>query len=93
MRSGWPWIAEIALLASGCSTVAPEVPTAVRARPPANYEKTITSYFDLKIKGPQPNRVLSIGSRRAGGCPVGGRVTSERGWVVCRSSTQPAPAH
>ena len=82
MRSGWPWIAAIALLASGCSTVAPEVPTAVRARSPANYEKTITSYFDLKIKGPQPNRVLSIGKPEAGGCPVGGRVTSERGWVV-----------
>jgi hypothetical protein len=49
---------------------------------PANYEKTITSYFDLKIKGPQPNRVLSIGKPEAGGCPVGGRVTSERGWVV-----------
>jgi hypothetical protein len=40
-------------------------PTVVRARPPANYEKTITSYFDLKIKGPQPNRVLSIGKPEA----------------------------
>ena len=77
-----PLIAAAALLASGCSTVAPEVPTVVRARPPANYEKTITSYFDLKIKGPQPNRVLSIGKPEAGGCPVGGRVSSERGWVV-----------
>ena len=77
-----PLIAAAALLASGCSTVAPEVPTVVRARPPVNYEKTITSYFDLKIKGPQPNRVLNIGKPEAGGCPVGGRVSSERGWVV-----------
>ena len=71
-----------ALLASGCSTTAPEVPTVVRARPPANYNKTITSYFDLKIKGPQKDRVLNIGKPEAGGCPVGGRLSSERGWVV-----------
>ena len=82
IRSNRSWIATCALLASGCSTTAPEVPTVVRARPPANYDKTITSYFDLKIKGPQRDRVLNIGQPEAGGCPVGGRATSERGWVV-----------
>ena len=82
VRSRWPWSIASALWVSACSTVAPEVPTAVRARPPANYEKTITSYFDLKIKGPQRDRVLNIGKPEAGGCPVGGRVSSERGWVV-----------
>jgi hypothetical protein len=82
IRSKPSWIAACALLASGCSTTAPEVPTVVRARPPANYDKSITSYFDLKIKGPQRDRVLNIGKPEAGGCPVGGRVSSERGWVV-----------
>jgi len=82
VRPELSWIAACMLLASGCSTTAPEVPTVVRARPPANYDKTITSYFDLKIKGPQKDRVLDIGKPEAGGCPVGGRVSSERGWVV-----------
>ncbi len=71
-----------ALLAAGCSTIAPEVPTVIRARPPANYEKSITSFFDLRIKGPQPNRVLNVGKPEPGGCPVGGRATSAHGWVV-----------
>ena len=76
------WWVAACVLASGCSTTEPEVPTAVRARPPMNYGKTIRSYFDLKIKGPQKNRVLNIGKPEAGGCPVGGRLSSERGWVV-----------
>jgi hypothetical protein len=62
---------------------APPPQTAVvRARPPVNYEHTITNFFDLTIRGPQPNRVLSIGQPEPGGCPVGGQVTSALGWVV-----------
>ena len=72
-----------AALVAGCgSTRAPETSTVVRARAPANYENTITNFFDLTIRGPQPNRVLSIGKPEPGGCPIGGRVTSELGWVV-----------
>jgi outer membrane lipoprotein SlyB len=71
------------LLVAGCaSTSAPEIPTVVRTRPPVSYENTITNYFDLKIRGPQPNRVLTIGKPEAGGCPLGGQVTSALGWVV-----------
>ena len=82
VRSRLSWVAAGMLLASGCSTTAPEVPTAVRARPPMSYDKTMTSSFDLRIKGPQKDRVLNIGNPEAGGCPVGGRLSSERGWVV-----------
>jgi len=62
---------------------APEPPPpVVRARPPVNYEKSIVSFFDLTIKGPQRNRELDIGKPEPGGCPVGGHITSQRGWVV-----------
>ena len=73
-----------AALVAGCaSTPAPEAtPSVVRSRAPANYENTVTNFFDLTIRGPQPNRVLTIGKPEPGGCPIGGRVTSERGWVV-----------
>ena len=72
-----------AALVAGCvSTPAPQTPTVVRTRAPANYENTITNFFDLTIRGPQPNRVLAIGKPEPGGCPIGGRVTSELGWVV-----------
>ena len=72
-----------AALVAGCvSAPVQEAPTIVRTRAPANYENTITNFFDLTIKGPQPNRVLSIGKPEPGGCPVGGHITSAFGWVV-----------
>ncbi|MEO7335418.1 MAG: hypothetical protein ABIV63_02460 [Caldimonas sp.] len=71
-----------AALVAGCASTPDEVPTVVRARAPVNYENTITNFFDLTIKGPQPNRVLSIGKPEPGGCPVGGQATSAFGWVV-----------
>ena len=72
----------IALLAACASTSAPETPRVIRAPPPANYEKSIVNFFDLTIKGPQRNRELDIGKPEPGGCPVGGAITSQRGWVV-----------
>ena len=72
----------VALLAGCANRAPPEVPTVVRARAPVNYENTITNFFDLTIKAPQPNRVLSIGKPEPGGCPVGGHSTSAFGWVV-----------
>ena len=68
----------VAALVSGCASAPPESPAVVRARPPANYENSITNFFDLTIKGPQPN----IGKPEPGGCPVGGLATSAFGWVV-----------
>lgn len=71
-----------AALAAGCASAPPPEPTVVRSRAPVNYENTITNFFDLTIRGPQPNRVLTIGKPEPGGCPVGGQVTSALGWVV-----------
>src|SRR3954471_3424578 len=71
-----------AMLLAGCASPVLEAPVAVRARPPANYENTITNFFDLSIRRPQPNRVLTIGNPEPGGCPVGGHATSALGWVV-----------
>jgi hypothetical protein len=59
-----------------------ETPTVLRARAPTQYENTITNYFDLTIAGPQKDRELNIAKPEPGGCPVGGRPSSERGWVV-----------
>jgi len=75
-------VALVAALVSGCASAPPPAPTVVRARAPANYENAITNFFDLTIKGPQPNRVLNIGKPEPGGCPVGGQATSAHGWVV-----------
>ena len=72
----------IAVLAACASTSAPEAPRVIRAPPPTNYEKSIANFFDLTIKGPQRNRELDIGKPEPGGCPVGGTITSQRGWVV-----------
>jgi hypothetical protein len=75
-------VATAAMLLAGCAAPVLEAPIAVRARAPANYENTITNFFDLSIRGPQPNRVLTIGKPEPGGCPVGGHATSALGWVV-----------
>jgi hypothetical protein len=75
-------LAAFAMIGSGCTTTAPEAPQVIRARPPTHYEKSISNFFDLRIKGPQPNRVLNIGKPEPGGCPVGGRPNSAHGWVV-----------
>ena len=72
-----------AVLVAGCASRAVlEAPIPVRTRAPTNYEKTITNFFDLTIRGAQPNRILTFGKPEPGGCPVGGHVTSELGWVV-----------
>ena len=72
----------VAALVAGCASTPPPEQTVVRSRAPVNYQSTITNFFDLSIKGPQPNRVLNIGKPEPGGCPVGGQITSGLGWVV-----------
>jgi outer membrane lipoprotein SlyB len=72
-----------ALLIAGCASApVQEAPVVVRSRAPVNYETTITNFFDLTIRGAQPNRVLTFGKPEPGGCPLGGHVTSALGWVV-----------
>ena len=75
-------LAAAALVAGCASNAPPEAPVQVRTRAPVNYEKTITNFFDLTIRGAQPNRILTFGKPEPGGCPVGGQITSELGWVV-----------
>jgi hypothetical protein len=70
------------VLLAGCASPVMEAPIIARAPPPNNYQKSIATYFDLTIKGPQKNRELDIGKPEPGGCPVGGHITSQRGWVV-----------
>jgi len=73
----------MAVVIAGCaSDPVLEAPVVVRSRAPVNYESTITNFFDLTIRGPQPNRVLTFGKPEPGGCPLGGQVTSALGWVV-----------
>jgi len=73
----------MAVVIAGCaSDPVLEAPVVVRSRAPVNYEATITNFFDLTIRGPQPNRVLAFGKPEPGGCPLGGHVTSALGWVV-----------
>ena len=69
-------IACIALLA-GCAAPVQEAPVISRAAPPANYQKSITNYFDLTIKGPQKNRELDIGKPEPGGCLLADRIAWE----------------
>lgn len=72
----------LAFVAGCASTAPPPQVSVVRARAPVNFEHTITNFFDLTIRGPQPNRVLTIGKPEQGGCPVGGQYTAALGWVV-----------
>lgn len=71
-----------ALLVAGCATQQATAPsTPVRARPPTNYEATVTNYFDLMMEGPQDNRRLSVGAPEASDCILFGR-SAYQGWVV-----------
>ena len=70
------------VLASCVSTEAPESPTVARTLAPQDYQKTITSYFAFKIRGPQKNTEISFGEPEPSGCPLDGYITSSRGWVV-----------
>ena len=73
----------VVVLLAGCAgSPEPAEPAVSRAPAPMNYQKSIVNYFDLTIRGPQRNRELDIGKPEPGGCPVGGHITSQRGWVV-----------
>jgi hypothetical protein len=72
------------LFVAGCALSSGDnrAPVVDRTRPPVDYEKSINTFFDVRIKGSRKNRELSIGKPQPGGCPLGGHSSSERGWVV-----------
>jgi len=74
----------VALWLAGCASPGGDPKNAVvdRTRPPVDYEKSINTFFDLRMKGSRKNRELAIGKPEPGGCPLGGHKSSERGWVV-----------
>ena len=81
------WATAAALL-GGCASSG-EVETGVvdRTRAPVDYENTINNYFAFTIRNPPKNRKVAVSAPLPGGCPVGGQVSSERGWVVPVSYT------
>ena len=74
----------VACLVAGCASSPPPPPEAavVRTIPPRNYESAITNYFDVTVRGVDPNRELSIGPPQRGTCPMGGASGGYVGWVV-----------
>jgi len=67
----------------GCQTTAEQAPpTPVRTRAPQGYEKAITDYLAFRIRGPQKNAEINIGTPEPSGCAVDSFANSSRGWVV-----------
>ncbi len=72
-----------ACLAAGCATQQRnDSVTVVRTRAPANYQSTVTDYFDLMVPGPQTNRRLSFGVPETSDCALYGSGGRHQGWVV-----------
>jgi len=72
-----------ACLAAGCATQQrTEAVSVVRTRPPANYQNTVSSYFDLTMPGPQHNRKIAFGSPEASDCAMRGSGGYHKGWMV-----------
>jgi hypothetical protein len=70
------------VLAACASGPTPQDGDVVRTRAPANYENTVTSYFDLTIPGPQTGRKLVFGAPESSHCPLFGSAGTHLGWVV-----------
>jgi hypothetical protein len=70
----------VALAACATTEQAPSAP--VRTRAPQGYEKTITNYLAFRIRGPQSDAEINIGTPEPGGCALDSFVNSSRGWVV-----------
>ncbi len=71
-----------AALVACASTSEPASPNAGRGRAPQGYDKTITSYFAFKVRGPKNNVEISVDRPEPSDCPLDGYITSTRGWVV-----------
>ena len=79
----------LALVAASCAvllgcagTTPPANPGVSRTPPPQDYEKTITSYFAFRVRGPQKNTVINFAPPEPGACALDGHAASMRGWVV-----------
>lgn len=70
-----------ACLIGGCAAP-PPTDQVVRSNAPRNPEGSITSYFDVTIRKPDPSRELTIGTPQRGSCPMGGSSGGYVGWVV-----------
>jgi hypothetical protein len=70
------------VLAGCASGVDPGPPAVVRTPPPQNYEKTVTNYLAFRIRGPQKNAEISVGTPEPAACALDAYTTSSRGWVV-----------
>lgn len=83
-----------ACIAAGCATQErTEAVTVVRTRAPANYQDTVSSYFDLTMPGPQHNRKIAFGSPEASDCAIRGSGGYHKGWMVpVIYDTSPPPA-
>ena len=55
---------------------------AVRARTPQDYEKTVTNYFALMVRGTKTNVEVGVDKPEPSDCPLDGYITSTRGGVV-----------
>ncbi len=71
-----------AVLVACAGSPAPAPSTSVRTRPPQGYEKTITSYFAFRIRGPRKNAEIIVDKPEPGDCPLDGDLSSRRGWAV-----------
>ena len=68
---------------AGCATSQrSEGPTVVRGRAPTNYENTVTSYFDVHVRGPQTDRTLAFGTPESSGCAFRGSGGTYQAWMV-----------
>ena len=71
------------LVLAGCaSNPVAEPPSMVRAAAPINYESAVTNYFDFRVRGPQSNRALTIGTPEPSDCVMRGGGGAYAGWVV-----------
>jgi hypothetical protein len=67
----------------GCASAPPPGPSpVVRTRAPVGYASAIRNYFAFKRLAPQKNTEIMVGKPEPGGCPLDGRITSSRGWVI-----------
>jgi hypothetical protein len=66
----------------GCASVDTAPAPVVRTAPPQDYEKTITNYLAFKIRTPQKNAEISVGTPEPAACSLDAYTTSSRGWVV-----------
>ncbi len=86
--------AVLACLVAGCATQRPEPKASVvRARPPSDYQGTITNYFNVHVRGPQTERRLAFAPPESSKCALRGSTGAYKAWmvpVIYETSARPA---